>query len=546
MRKKSNDEGKITALYCRLSRDDGGDSESNSISNQKAILTKYASDHGFGNTKLYVDDGWSGANFNRPGFQEMLGDIEAGLVGICICKDMSRFGRDYLNVGLYTEMTFPQAGVRFIAIYDGVDSANSVDDDFTPFRNIINDWYCRDISKKVRAGMKARAQKGEHLTGSVPYGYMRHETEKGKWIVDEEAAEVVREIFKLYIGGMNFAEIAREMCKRGIETPSKHMLKFGLYKYGRRIMLGMEGPPDIWHNHSVMMIVDRYEYAGHTVSYRREKVSYKNKKSVENPKEDWIVTRDTQEAIIDEETWQTAHRIRESGRKRKVNVYDKGPLNGLIFCSDCNSKLYFKPTPRLKEKSGAFMCGYNLHYKLCSTHYIRRSDLEAVVLADLRRVTAFAKNHEAEFVKMVERKSKRTGEDTLRKNEKELTEAQNRLNEIDRIINRLYEDKVIGELSAERFAKMLEGFETEQAELRKKCDCLRIAIAENKEKTDSAERFIRLVRQFTEISELTVEIAVTLIEKIVVYQAETVYEQKRQKVRIVYNFIGDVSEEIKD
>ncbi len=545
MNRQTND-NKITALYERLSRDDELAGESNSITNQKKILEDYASQNGFKNIVHFSDDGWSGSNFDRPNWKRLISEVEAGNVGTVIVKDMSRFGRDYLNVGLYTEMTFPQAGVRFIAIYDGVDSAKNVDNDFTPFRNIINEWYCRDISKKVRAGMKARAQKGEHLTGSVPYGYMRHETEKGKWVVDKEAAEVVREIFKLYIGGMNFAEIAREMCNRGIDTPSKHMLKFGLYKYGRRITFGMEGPLDIWHNHSVMMIIDRYEYAGHTVSYRREKVSYKNKKSVEIPEEDWIITRNTQEAIIDEETWQTAHRIRESGRKRKVFVYDKGPLNGLIFCSDCGSKLYFKPTPRLKEKSGAFMCGYNLHYKLCSTHYIRRSDLEAVVLADLRRVTAFAKKHEAEFVKMVERKSRRTGEDSFRKNEKELAEGQNRLNEIDRIINRLYEDKVTGELSAERFAKMLEGFESEQVEIRKKCESLRIAIAEDREKTDGAERFIKLVRQFTEISELTVEIAVTLIEKIVVHQVETLDKQKKQKVRIVYNFIGDVSEEIKE
>ena len=541
-RKQQVDQSKITALYCRLSRDDGGDAESNSISNQKAILNKYAAEHGFTNPRFYVDDGWSGANFNRPGFQEMLGDIEDGVIGTIICKDMSRFGRDYLNVGLYTEMTFPDAGVRFIAIYDNVDSANKEDNDFTPFRNIINEWYCRDISKKVKAGMKARAQKGEHLTGNVPYGYKRHETEEGKWIVDEEAAEVVREIYRLYIGGMTFKQIAEEMSRRKIDTPSKHMMQLGLYKYGKR--LNMAEPPELWHLASIIIIIDRYEYAGHTVSYRREKVSYKNKKSVQNPENDWIITRDTQDAIIDEETWQVAHRIRESGRHRKVIVHEKSPLNGLIYCDTCGNKLYFKPTPRSKSRNGCYMCGYNLHYKLCSTHYIRRDDLDAMVLAHLRKVTAFAKTHEDEFIKMVERKTKRSGEDALRKNEKELAEGLNRLNEIDRIINRLYEDKVGGELSSERFIRMLDGFEAEQTQLRTHCEQLRIVIAEDKDKTDDVERFIKLVRQFTDITELTTVIANTLIEKVFVGQAEKVDGQLRQKVRIIYNFIGDVTGEI--
>ncbi|MDD2542204.1 MAG: recombinase family protein [Desulfuromonadaceae bacterium] len=542
--KKQADQSKITALYCRLSRDDGGDAESNSIGNQKAILTKYATEHGFVNTKFYIDDGWSGANFNRPGFQAMLADIEDGIVGVVICKDMSRFGRDYLNVGLYTEMTFPQAGVRFIAIYDNVDSANAVDNDFTPFRNIINEWYCRDISKKVKAGMRARANSGEHITGSVPYGYKRSDHDPKKWMVDEEAAEIIREIYRLYIGGMTFRQIAEEMTRRKIDTPAKHMMQFGLYKYGKR--LNLEEPHELWHLASIIMIVDRYEYAGHTVSCRSEKVSYKNKKKVQVPENEWIITRDTQEAIIDEETWQIAHRVRESGRHRKVNVYDKGPLNGLLYCDICGNKLYFKPTPKLKSHGGCYMCGYNLHYKLCSTHYIRRDDLDTVVLTNLRKVTAFAQKHEDEFVKMVERKTRRSGEDTLRKNEKELSEGQARLNEIDRIINRLYEDKVTGELSTERFARMLEGFEIEQTQIRTRCEQLRITIAEEKETTDSADRFVKLVRQFTNITELTTEIAVMLIEKVIISQAEKIDGQKRQAVRIIYNFIGDINEEIKE
>ena len=547
MQKKASDPHKITALYCRLSRDDGGDAESNSIANQKSILTKYATDHGFSNQRFFVDDGWSGANFQRPGFKEMLSEIEDGNVGTVIVKDMSRFGRDYLNVGLYTEMTFPQAGVRFIAIYDNVDSANNADNDFTPFRNIINEWYCRDISKKVKAGMRARATAGEHLTGSVPYGYRPSETNSKLWIIDEEAAEVIREVYKLYIGGMTFKQIAEELSNRGIETPAKHMLKYGLYKYGRRI--NIDDLPEFWHLGTIIMIIDRYEYAGHTVSCRRQSVSYKTRKSEPRPKEDWIITRDTQEPIVDEETWQTAHRIRENGRRRKVNVYDKGALNGMIFCDKCGSKLYFKPTPRLKDTGGCYMCGYHLHYykqKLCTPHYIRRPDLEAVVLADIRRVTAYAQAHEAEFIKLVERKNRRSGEDALRRNEKELSTAQTRLDEIDRIINRLYEDKVSGELSSERFAKMLDNFESEQTELRKRCEELRIVISEDKEKTDSAGRFIKLVRRFTDIEELTTELITTLIEKVIVSETETIDGVKRQMVTIRYNFIGEVGSEMQE
>jgi len=393
--------------------------------------------------------------------------------------------------------------------------------------------------------MKTRALAGEHLTGCPPYGYVTSEKDRKQWVIDEEAAEHIRTIYNLYIGGMTFKQIAEEMTRRGIPSPSKHIEKYGVYKPGRRIKL--EGVPDFWHPGSVIAIIDRYEYAGHTVSYRFQSESCKTSKTVKVPESEWIITRNTQPAIIDEETWQTVKRVRDSGRRRKVNIHDKGPLNGLIYCDSCGSKLYFKPTPRLKDHGGCYMCGYYLHYtkmNLCTTHYIRRSDLEEVVLARLRMVTDFAKENESEFVKMVERKSHKKGEATLRKNEKELTATQKRLAEIDRIINRLYEDKVTGELTSERFATMLAGFEDEQGQLRKRSEELRIAIAHEKESTDGAERFIKQVRQITNMEELTTEIAVTLIEKVIVSQAEKVNGQNQQKIKIIYNFIGDIDEEV--
>lgn len=530
---------KITALYCRLSRDDGGDAESNSIGNQKTILRRYATDHGFSNTKYYVDDGWSGANFNRPGFEAMMADVDNGLISTIICKDMSRFGRDYLHVGLYTEVKFPEAGIRFIAINDGVDSASGASDDFTPFRNIINEWYCRDISKKIKASMQSRAKSGEHLTGNAPYGYKKDESNPKKWVIDELPAGIIREVFELYLNGNNAVQIATEMEKRGYNAPGDYLAKQKQYKKGKAVTF--DTPKAMWHAGTILNILDRYEYCGHTVSYRRKSISYKTHKSVLNDEADWIITKDTQAAIIDEETWQTVHKMRESGRRRKEHVWDKGPLNGFLYCPDCGSKLYFNHPSRLKT-SGTYSCGYYLHYKKCTSHYIRRDELDPAVLARLRADCAFAREHEAEFIQMVERKTRRQGEDAVRNGEIEYGEARARIDEIDQIINQLYEDKVAGRLSAERFSRMLAQFETEQDSLRSRCETLRAKITAARTTSDKAKQFIRVVKRFTEMQELTPEIVATLIERVEIGQAQVMDGEKKQEIKIVYNFIGDIRE----
>jgi len=530
---------KITALYCRLSRDDGGDAESNSIGNQKTILRRYATDHGFSNTKYYVDDGWSGANFNRPGFEALMADVDNGLISTIICKDMSRFGRDYLHVGLYTEVKFPEAGIRFIAINDGVDSASGASDDFTPFRNIINEWYCRDISKKIKASMQSRAKSGEHLTGNAPYGYKKDENNPKKWVIDEVPASIIREVFLLYLDGKNAAQIATEMEKRGYDAPGDYLAKQHQYKKGKAVTF--DTPKAMWHPGTILNLLDRYEYCGHTVSYRRKSISYKTHKSVLNDEADWIITKNTQPAIIEEETWQTVHKMRESGRRRKEHVWDKGPLNGFLYCPDCGSKLYFNHPTRLKT-SGTYMCGYYMHYKKCTTHYIRRDELEPAVLAQLRADCAYAKEHEADFVKMVEMKTRRQGDDVVKKAEKEYAEARSRIDEIDRIINQLYEDKVSGGLSADRFSRMLTKYETEQETLRSKCEQLQTQITAAKTTSDNAKQFIRMVRKFTDIQELTPEIVATLIERVEVGQAQVIDGIKKQKIKIIYNFIGNIQE----
>ena len=539
MQKLKPSPDKITALYCRLSRDDGGDAESNSIGNQKTILSRYAADHGFSNTKFYVDDGWSGANFSRPGFEAMMSDVDNGLIGTIICKDMSRFGRDYLHVGLYTEVKFPEAGIRFIAINDGVDSASGASDDFTPFRNIINEWYCRDISKKIKARMQSRAKSGEHLTGNAPYGYKKADGNYKKWIIDEEPVKIIREIFQLYLDGRNATQIAEEMAKRGYDAPGDYLAKQKQYTKGKAVTF--ETPTAIWHPGTILNILDRYEYCGHTVSYRRKTVSYKTHKSVLNDEADWIITKNTQTPIIDEDTWQTVHKMREKGRRRKEHVWDKGPLNGFLYCPDCGSKLYFSHPSRLKT-SGTYMCGYYMHYKKCSTHYIRRDELEPVVLAQLRADCAFAREHEDEFVRMVEKKTRRQGDDAVKKGKKEYAEAKKRIEEIDQIINRLYEDKVSGGLSAERFAKMLATYEAEQEALRAKCETLQAQITAARTTSDNAKQFIRVVKKFTEMQELTPEIVATLIERVEVGQAQKVDGVKKQEIKIIYNFIGNIKE----
>ena len=540
MRKQTVQPDKLTALYCRLSRDDGTDAESNSIGTQKMILAKYAQDHGFPNIQYYVDDGYTGANFDRPGFKRMLADAEAGKIGTIICKDMSRFGRDYLNVGLYTEIRFPEMGIRFIAMSDGVDSEDDSGNDFTPFRNIINEWYCRDVSKKIKASMRARAQAGQHLTGFAPYGYIKSEHDKNVWLIDEEAAAIVREIFTKFIAGESAAEIARQMNERKLLPPREYSeTKHGRPAYGK--YLKMDNPPVVWRNTTVLGILDRYEYCGHTVSCKSVSTSYKTKKHARIPKDDWLITRDTQEAIIDEDTFQTAKRIRESGRRRPAKAHEKGPLNGFLYCSDCGNKLHFHACERLKNTNGYFDCFYHTSYKICPhRHYIHRNVVEETVLADLQAVTTMVREHEEEFMALVKKKANSCGKENLRKLQKEQTDGQKRLEDIDRIINQLYEDKVAGELSADRFNRMLETYEEEQEKLRTRLEELHEIISSEREKTDGAEHFVRLVKQFSEITELTDEIVANFIEKVEVGVPEKIDGKKHQLVTVHYNFIGTV------
>jgi site-specific DNA recombinase len=448
---------KITALYCRLSRDDELSGDSNSIKNQKAILQKYADDNGFRNTSFYIDDGFSGTTFDRPDFNRMISDIEAGHVETVIIKDMSRFGRDYLKVGYYTEVIFPEADVRFIAINNGIDSANEEDSDFTPFLNIINEWYAKDTSKKIKAVFKAKGEAGKPLATIPPYGYLKSSEDKDKWIVDEKAAEVIREIFKLSMSGFGPTQIAKKLEKRSILTPSEHIRNMGFKHPARR-----PKTPYSWNARSVADILSRIEYLGHTANFKTSVKSYKTKEKIDHDREDWLIFENTHEAIIDESTWKIVQKIRD-GKRRPSRMGEMGILSGMIFCADCGKKLYQVRGKTIPKHREHFVCStYRKVKGGCSSHQIRNIIVEELLLDDLQKVVAFAKNHEAEFVELVMANTEKNLVREQRQNQKDLDEALARISALDTIIGKLYEDHVFGKLTEDRFIKMSFDYEKER------------------------------------------------------------------------------------
>ena len=387
----------LTALYCRLSRDDELQGDSNSIVNQKKILEKYAREHGYSNFKFYVDDGISGTTFNRPGFQQMIADIEAGLVKRVIIKDMSRFGRDYLQVGMYTEIMFPEHDIHFIAVNDGVDSTQG-DNEFTPFRNIINEWYAKDTSKKIRAVMKVKGNAGEHLTVLPPYGYMKSSDDKKQWVKDEEAAQVVYEIGLYIMDGLGPSQIARKLTERKILTPAAYY-----ESKGRTTNVTKKGSPYAWDSSTIADIMDRWrEYLGHTVNFKTRKKSYKSKKTLHNPESEWKIFENTHEAIWTEAIADAARLARQS-RRRPTKMGEMGMFSGMMFCADCGSIMYQCRATNFRRDQEYYLCsGYRKSRDVCGqTHSIRTVILEELVLQNLREIVSFASQRKDDFVKMV-------------------------------------------------------------------------------------------------------------------------------------------------
>ena len=528
------DSGKITALYCRLSQDDALDGDSNSIRNQKAMLAKYADDNGFANPQFFVDDGYSGTNFDRPDWQRLIEQAEDGRISTVIVKDMSRLGRDYLKVGYYTEVFFPGADIRFIAVNNGVDSASQQDSDFTPFLNIINEWYAKDTSKKIRAVFRAKGESGKPVTTIVPYGYRKDPADKNHWLVDEEAAAVVKEIFHMCVQGYGVSQIATSLTERHVLNPYSYAKSHG-------INLPINGSNrGIWSPDAISKLLARQEYLGHTVNFRTYRKSYKQKKRCDRDPSEWLIFENTHEAIIDQETFDIVQRIRD-GRRRVTPIGDMPVLSGMLFCADCGAKLYQVRNRGWTHDKEHFVCAtYRKVKGGCTSHNIKNVAVEKLLLESIRWITGYAKSHEDEFVRMVMHKSQNELNKAIRSSRRELEQAQNRIRALDGIIQRLYEDNVGGKISDERFAKLSASYEEEQRTLESRTAELKCLIDAEKEGATNVEGFLGIVRKYMNLQELTAEIIREFVEKVYVHQAEKKDGKKLQRVRIVWNFIGEL------
>ena len=523
---------KWTALYCRLSRDDDNEGDSNSIQHQKQILEKYAKDHSITNYKFYVDDGYSGTSFNRPGFQEMLADIEAGYVDCVIVKDMSRFGRNYLEVGMYTEIMFPDKDVRFIAINDGVDSARD-DNDFTPFRNIINEWYAKDTSKKIRAVFRAKGLSGKRLSTQTPYGYLKGEN--GQLIEDTETAPVVRLIFRLAVEGNGPGKIARILREKQIVTPGT--LEF--HRTGRTSRYNPEFPYQ-WHESTVVNILEQKDYLGNTYNFKTTKKSYKSKKVIRNPEEKQVVFENTHVALIDQETWDLVQKARQS-RRRPTKMGDMGMFSGMVYCADCGNKLHLCRTKSWDRSLDNYVCGtYKRRRGECSAHYIRSTVLETLVLDNLQKVIAYVRDYENDFVQQVTENKAAEQMQMLSVSKRQMEQQMRRIAEIDNIIKRLYEDNLNGKLSDSRFSKMSADYEPEQRTLENSNAELKCMVDTCEEQSLNIKSFLKCVRKYTEPCELTPDMLHELVEKIIVYAPDKSSGHRTQQIDIYYNFVGKI------
>lgn len=527
---------KITALYERLSRDDELQGESNSITNQKHFLEDYARKNGFVNIRHFTDDGVSGTTFDREGFQSMIAEVEAGNVAVIIVKDMSRFGRDYLKVGFYTEVMFKEKGVRFIAINNGIDSSNQQDSDFTPFLNIMNEWYARDSSRKIQAIFKARMQEGKRVSPSVPYGYRRDPDDKQHLIIDPEPAAVVRRIFKLVLEGNGVNRIADILYADKILIPSAYAEKY----YPENQHSKSFHDPIRWTNQTIIHILEKREYMGHTVLGKTISESYKTKKRRKATEDELMIFENTHEAIIDEETWNNVQRLIETKRRPKKNGAPPCRLSGLLYCADCGSKLSHRYNSRNKyDADNSYGCSsYRQYTRNCTMHYIRVSVVEKLILETIREVSAYALSNEKEFVKKVREASDVQQETTMKEYRRRLGKAKRRHEELDDLVKKLYESFATGKIPEKHFDRLLSGYDNEQTALEAEMQELQTGLDRYGADSVRADRFLELVKRYTDFSELTTPMLNEFIEKVVVHEADKSTGDRVQKVDIYLNFIG--------
>lgn len=534
---KSN-QMKVTALYCRLSQDDGLDGESNSIQNQKKILEQYAIDHHFPNPQFYVDDGYTGANFNRPDFQRLLSDVENGKVGIIITKDLSRLGRNQLHTGLYIEERFPQFGVRYIAINDNVDTENAESNDLMPFKNLFNEWFVRDTSRKIRAVLRAKAQKGERIGSRTPYGYKKAEGDQHKLVIDEEAARVVRYIFSLCAAGNGPTQIAKRLRNEKVFCPAMYAYK----KYGIGHMgLSLDQPYN-WHSDTVAGMLQNELYIGNTVNMKYSTKSYKDKRVVARPREECIIIEGSHEPLIDRETWDIVQQVRQH-KRRRTNMGEQDKFSGLVVCADCRATMVLHRSKSLKEARYNFTCRTYKRYgnEACSSHYIRECILDEIVLNDIRRVTAMAREHTDEFAAYISNKQTADLRQEIRRREIELASMKKRNAELDTIFKHLYEDSVLGRITAEQFQSLSASYMTELQQLKADIPEKETVILKLRHTVSSTDNFIAKAKRYTDITELTPELLRLFVHKIVVHEKESKWsKQSQQTVEIHYKDIGVV------
>ena len=531
--KKSRD---VTAfLYERLSRDDNLEGESYSIGNQKKLLAKVAKEKGYTNLVHFLDDGISGVTMDRPGFVEMIRQLEQGKAAAVFVKDLSRLGRNYIEVGRLTEEFFPDHDIRLVAVSDNIDTAEG-ENELAPIRNLFNEWYARDISKKRRISNKIKGNAGEPM-GQPPYGYIKDPNDPKHWIVDDEAAQVVRRVYSMTLEGFGIEQIATQLEKDGVLTPRAYWLTKGIKRPGK----GKQQPPTKWNSSTITKILSLQEYCGDILNFKTYSKSYKNKKRIDNDRENWVVFQDVHEAIIERAVYEQVQQKRGKIRKRRTNNGEHNMFSGLLVCADCGSNLHFHfnhGNPEIKY----FNCSnYKGNRGTCtSTHYVRVDFLEEVVLGEIRRLTKFASLYEDEFVKAVIGHSQQAEQTDRKLKEKELKTLLARDEELDGLFERIYEDNVSGKLSDDRFAKMSRRYEDEQKELAEKIKKLRSEIEKQSSRSMTTDMFIGLVRKYTRARKLTPRMLNELIEKIEVFNAEKIDGVWEQRLRIHYNCVGTI------
>lgn len=536
MQSKNKNQIGIAALYCRLSRDDGTESESNSIGNQKKLLSQKAKEMGLTDTKYYVDDGYTGTNFNRPGFQQLIDDIEIGLVSVVMVKDLSRLGRDYVSVGNYTDSYFPEHNVRFIAVNDAIDSDEG-ESEIAPFKNILNEMYARDISKKIRSSHRLRGSMGEPLS-QPPYGYMKSPENKKKWIIDPEAATVVKSIFKMCLDGKGNETIARELQENEVLIPMAYWRSKGLNRGGKKTQTN----PYKWCKTTIQKILSQQEYCGDIINFKTYSKSFKNKRRIENSKENWAVFKDVNEPIIDRETFETVQKFISKTKRRapKKENGERSIFNGLIYCGDCHSKMRYHTSTSNKE----------IHYFTCSDnkvdyrgncpgrHYVRADALEEVVKLELRRLVEMLEIDESYFAQLLLRKNDEEREKDKKFLESELQKAITRSNTVSQLYEKLYEDNVIGKVSDEWFVELSHKYEKERMDLKAKIADTRHKIEELKNNNSEYGKFISAIRRFMQMDNLTSPLLRELIDHIDIFETEGTGKSRTQRIVIYYRFIG--------